>query len=136
MVFEFSSVLIFFLIGFGFVFVTLFIGRFIRPNNPNPEKNSVYECGEVPIGGGVRQFNMRFYLVTFVFVIFDVEIAVMYPVTTVFKELLLGGWGFLAFVEIAIFVLILLVGFLYAWSQGGLNWVRETAERNRTGAGE
>ncbi len=129
MAFQFSSVLVFFLIGFGFVFVTLTIGRLIRPDNPDPAKSSVYECGEVPIGGGVRQFNMRFYLVTFVFVIFDVEIAVMYPVTTVFRELLQSGWGVLAFAEIAIFVSILLVGFVYAWSQGGLDWVRESAER-------
>ncbi len=133
MLFEFSSVLVFFLIGFGFVFVTLLIGRLIRPNNPNPEKSSVYECGEVPIGGGVRQFNSRFYLVTFVFVIFDVEIAFMYPVTAVFKELLNQGWGMLAFTEIAIFVLILLVGFVYAWSQGGLDWVRETTGKAKSG---
>ena len=130
MLFDFSSMAVLFLIGIGFVFVTLTIGRLVRPDNPHSEKSSVYECGEVPIGGGVRQFNMRFYLVTFVFVIFDVEIAFMYPVASVFKELLDSGWGLLALVEIAIFVLILLVGFVYAWSQGGLDWVRETAERD------
>lgn len=129
MLFEFSSVLVFFLIGFGFVFVTLVIGKLIRPDNPNPEKSTVYECGEIPIGGGVRQFNLRFYLVTFVFVIFDVEIAFMYPVTSVFRELLGEGFGLLAFAEIAIFVLILLVGFVYAWSQGGLDWVREATDK-------
>ncbi len=133
MLFEFSSVLVFFAIGFGFVFVTLVFGKLIRPDNPNPEKSSVYECGETPIGGGVRQFNMRFYLVTFVFVIFDVEIAFMYPVTTVFKELLSQGFGVLAFAEIAIFVLILLVGFIYAWSQGGLDWVREATDKTKGG---
>lgn len=129
MLFEFSSVLVFFLIGFGFVFVTLLVGKLIRPDNPNPEKSAVYECGETPIGGGVRQFNLRFYLVTFVFVIFDVEIAFMFPVTSVFRELLGRGQGLLAFAEIAIFVLILLVGFIYAWSQGGLDWVREATDK-------
>lgn len=129
MLFEFANIFVFFLIAIGFVFVTLVIGKFIRPDNPSPEKDMVYECGEIPIGSGVRQFNLRFYLVTFVFVIFDVEIAFMYPVTSVFKELINSGFGLLAFVEIFLFVLILLVGFIYAWSQGGLDWVRDQASR-------
>ena len=125
MLFEFANIFVFLLIAIGFVFVTLVIGKLIRPDNPSPEKKMVYECGEIPEGKGIRQFNMRFYLVTFVFVIFDVEIAFMYPVTSVFKELIQSGYGLLAFVEIFLFVLILLVGFIYAWSQGGLDWVRE-----------
>ncbi len=124
MLFQFSHVIIFLIIAVGFVFVTLVVGKLLRPDNPSPEKKAVYECGEEPVGAGFSQFNMRFYLVAFVFVIFDVEIAVMYPVTVVFRELLESGWGLLAFIEIAIFILILLVGFIYAWSQGGLDWVR------------
>ena len=124
MLYQFSNVAVFLVLAVGFVFVTLLIGRFIRPNNPYPEKHSVYECGEPPVGAGFSQFNMRFYLIAFVFVIFDVEIAAMYPVTVMFKDLLQTGWGILAFVEIAIFVLILLVGFIYAWNQGGLDWVK------------
>ncbi len=129
MLFEFANIFVFLLIAIGFVFVTLVIGKLIRPDNPSPAKSLVYECGEIPIGSGVRQFNMRFYLVAFVFVIFDVEIAFMYPVTAVFKELINSGYGLLAFVEIFLFVLILLVGFIYAWSQGGLDWVRDQASR-------
>ncbi len=125
MLFEFANIFIFFLIALGFVFVTMTIGKLIRPDNPSPAKKLVYECGEIPIGKGIRQFNMRFYLITFVFVIFDVEIAFMYPVTSVFKGLIKSGNGLLAFIEIFLFVLILLVGFIYAWSQGGLDWVRE-----------
>lgn len=128
MLFQFSNVLIFLVIAVGFVFVTLLIGKLLRPDNPNPGKQSVYECGEEPVGAGFSQFNLRFYLIAFVFVIFDVEIAVMYPVTVKFRELLESGWGLLAFVEIAIFILILLVGFVYAWNVGGLDWVRSVGE--------
>lgn len=121
---EFAYVFLFAVIAIGFVAVTLAVGKLIRPDNPNPLKKSVYECGEIPIGPGFSQFNMRFYLVAFVFVIFDVEIAFMYPVTVIFRELMDSGWGLLGFIEIAIFILILMVGFVYAWTQGGLDWVK------------
>ncbi|MBU2648324.1 NADH-quinone oxidoreductase subunit A [bacterium] len=124
MLIDFANVFIFAAIAIVFVAVTLRIGKLIRPDNPNPIKRSVYECGEIPVGPGFSQFNMRFYLIAFVFVIFDVEIAFMYPVTVIFRDLMQSGWGLLALVEIAIFFIILLVGFIYAWSQGGLDWVR------------
>jgi len=125
MLYNYSAILLFLAIAVGFLMVTLFIARLVRPHNPSPEKNAPYDCGEPAVGVGYRQFNMRFYLVAFVFVIFDVEIAFMYPVTVVFKELVQKGYGLLAFVEITIFVLILMVGFIYAWSQGGLDWVQQ-----------
>ena len=127
MLFEFSNVFIFIVIAVGFVFVTLTIGKLVRPDNPTATKSTVYECGEPPVGGGFSQFNMRFYLIAFVFVIFDVEIAFMYPVTVIFRDLLTEGSGLLALAEIALFVLILMVGFVYAWTQGGLDWVRSLA---------
>lgn len=132
MLLQFSNVIVFLVIAVGFVFVTLTLGKLLRPDNPTPEKKSVYECGEAPIGSGFSQFNLRFYLIAFVFVIFDVEIAVMYPVTVMFRELLESGWGVLAFAEIAIFVIILLVGFIYAWSEGGLDWVKSIANDKST----
>jgi len=109
----------------AFIGLNLLVARLLSPRNPSAAKSVPYDCGEAPIGNGYRQFNLRFYLVALVFVIFDVEIAFMYPVTAVFRELTLDGWGAMAFVEIAIFVLILTVGFVYAWSEGGLDWVRE-----------
>ncbi|MBU2511602.1 NADH-quinone oxidoreductase subunit A [bacterium] len=126
MLFEFSNVAIFLIIAVVFVLVVLSIGKLLRPDNPSPGKSAVYECGEPPVGSGYSQFNMRFYLIAFVFVIFDVEIAFMFPVTVVFRELLEKGMGILAFVEITIFIVILLVGFVYAWTQGGLDWVRNS----------
>ena len=85
---DFANIFIFAALAILLVFVSLLIGKLIRPNNPNPMKQSVYECGEPPVGSGFSQFNMRFYLIAFVFVIFDVEIAFMYPVTVVFKNML------------------------------------------------
>lgn len=123
---QFSHVFVFLVIAIGFIALNLTISFLIRPKNPNPEKEQVYDCGETPVGSGVTQFNMRFYLIAFVFVIFDVEAALMYPVVTVFKELVNEGYGLLAFVEVALFILILLTGLVYAWSQGGLNWVGES----------
>ncbi len=130
MLIDFANVFLFAAIAVGFVALILTVGKLIRPDNPNPLKRSVYECGEIPIGPGFSQFNMRFYLIAFVFVIFDVEIAFMYPVTVIFRDLMQSGWGLLAFIEIAIFILILLVGFVYAWSQGGLDWVKTLSNGN------
>lgn len=132
MLFEFSNVFIFIVIAVGFVFVTLLVGKLVRPDNPSPGKKAVYECGEPPVGAGFSQFNMRFYLVAFVFVIFDVEIAFMFPVTVIFRDLLTEGSGVLAFVEIALFIVILMVGFIYAWTQGGLDWVRTLSNNSKS----
>ena len=122
---NFAYVFTFLIVGIGFVAMNLMISYLIRPSNPTDAKSTVYDCGELPVGPGYTQFNLRFYLVTFVFVIFDVEIAFMYPITVIYKSLLQEGWGILALVEIAIFMLILFVGFIYAWTQGGLDWVRD-----------
>ena len=126
---NYTFVFVFLVVPVGFVFVNLIVATLLRPNNPSKEKSEIYDCGEPPVGPGFAQFNIRFYLVALVFVIFDAEIAVMYPVTAVFKDFIANGEGMLAFVEITVFVLILMVAFIYAWSQGGLNWVRSEFEK-------
>ncbi len=120
---EFASVGIFIVLGFVFVTAGLFFAGFIRPNRPNQVKNRSYECGELPVGPGRTQFNIRFYLIAFMFVIFDVEAVFIFPVATVYKKMIESGLGMTAFFEIAIFVGILLVGLVYAWQQGALAWV-------------
>ena len=125
MLHNFGVAFTFLLLMAAFIGLNLLVAKLLSPSNPSAAKSVPYDCGEAPVGVGYRQFNLRFYLVALVFVVFDVEIAFMYPVTAVFRELTLDGWGSLAFVEIAIFVLILTVGFVYAWSEGGLDWVRE-----------
>ncbi len=73
-------------IGFAFIFVNLLVGRFLRPHDPHEEKQEIYECGEPPIGSSFVQFDLRFYVVALVFIIFDVEIAFLFPWATVFGK--------------------------------------------------
>ncbi len=73
-------------IGFVFVFVNLLLGYFLRPNNPNEEKLEIYECGEPTIGSSFVQFDLRFYVVALIFIIFDVEVAFLFPWATVFGK--------------------------------------------------
>ena len=126
----FLTVLMFFVAAVGFVFLTLTFGRIFRPHNPSADKNSTYECGERPIGEAWMQFNPRFYLVALIFLIFDVEIAFIFPVAAVFKSFIAGGAGLLVFVELFIFMALLLVGLVYVWHKGDLHWVKRI---DRTG---
>ena len=77
---------LFFVIGAAFLFINLLVGRFLRPKNPNDEKLSVYECGEPTIGSSFVQFDLRFYVVALLFIIFDVEVAFFFPWATVFGK--------------------------------------------------
>ncbi|UKJ05895.1 NADH-quinone oxidoreductase subunit A [Solitalea lacus] len=125
---AFGSILLFLLLGTGFVLVTLFMSKLISPNKPNPEKLTTYECGENPTGNSWIQFNMRFYVIALVFLLFDVEMIFLFPWATVFgnKELIAAvpAWGWLSFFEMAIFIAILLVGLVYVWKKGDLEWIK------------
>jgi len=124
MPFHFANVLLFSATAILFVFGSLVAGHFLRPRAPNREKNMIYECGEKPIGQAWFNFNPRFYLIALVFVIFEVEIAFMFPVASVYKSFIEKGQGLLAFAEISIFVVILAVGLAYVWAMGDLEWVK------------
>ena len=125
MLFQFGNILVFLLVGLGFVFASLLISRLLRPHAPYREKLMTYECGEIPAEGGRIRFNIRFYIFALIFIIFYVELALMLPVGVVFKEWLQQGAGLLAFGEIAVFVLILLLGLIYVWAKGDLEWVQK-----------
>jgi NADH-quinone oxidoreductase subunit A len=124
MPFHFANVLLFSTTAILFVFGSLLAGHFLRPNAPTREKSMIYECGEKPIGQAWFNFNPRFYLIALVFVIFEVEIAFMFPVASVYKSFIEKGQGLLAFAEIAVFVVILAVGLAYVWAMGDLEWVK------------
>ena len=124
MLHGFAIVGLFIIVGILFIFGALFIGRFLRPNNPEKVKSEIYECGEVPVGPSWVNFNIRFYLFALIFVIFDVEAALMFPVVAVFKRWVAGGRGMLALVEIFIFVIILFIGLIYVWKKRDLEWVK------------
>ncbi len=130
MLFNYSNVFILALVGIGFIFVSLLIGSFLRPSNPTKEKRTTYECGEPPVGTAWVNFNIRFYIIALVFVIFDVEMAFMFPVVKVFKDWVDVGHGMIALVEVFAFILILLAGFAYVWKKGDLNWVKRVEEPN------
>ncbi len=117
MYFNFAAPFIFILIAVAFIALNLFISRLLRPRVPTAGKATTYECGEIPIGSSWIQFNIRFYVIALIFVIFDVEMVFMVPWAVVFKSL---GW--FAYIEMAIFIAILLVGLAYLWRKGDLEW--------------
>ena len=102
----------------------LVVGYFIRPHNPTEVKLEAYECGEAPVGTAWSHFNIRFYVVGLIFIIFDVESALMFPVTAVFKKMNDIGRGGLVLVEILIFLSVLISGIAYCWRKGDLDWVK------------
>jgi len=101
-----------------FVLGGLGVSRLLAPHHPGGRKNDPYECGEMPVGSAWIQFNIGYYLFGLLFLVFDVEAAFLYPWAVVFRELGVAG-----LVEAAIFILVLLAGFLYAWRKGALEWV-------------
>ena len=120
---DYATVLVFMVLGTVTVALMLGISRLLRPRNPSPVKLSTYECGEIPVGSSWVQFNIRFYVVALIFIIFDVEVALLYPWAVVFRRL-----GLLAFVEAFVFIVILLAGLAYLWKEGDLDWVRSVQE--------
>ncbi len=136
MYFHFANVLVFFVLAVLFVGGMLTLGSLLRPDNPETLKLTTYECGEPPTGNAWVNFNIRFYLVALVFVVFDVEIAFIYPVAAVFKEWVAKGQGLFALAEIGVFLGILFVGLVYVWMKGDLEWLKKVptgtgAERER-----
>ena len=125
MLFDFANVLVFTALGVGFVGVNLLIGRLLRPYNPQARKLSTYECGEPAMGSAWVNFNIRFYLVALIFIIFEVEIAFLFPVASVFRRWVEGGVGVFALIEILLFVGILFLGLISAWVKGDLEWVKK-----------
>ncbi|GHA63205.1 NADH-quinone oxidoreductase subunit A [Pontibacter akesuensis] len=126
---DFGTILLFLVGGAIFVVIGMLTSRLIRPNNPNAEKLTTYESGEEPIGSAWVQFNPRFYVVALIFIIFDVELAFLFPWATVFgrKELIDatdGLWGWFALAEMFIFIGVLVLGLAYAWAKGHLDWIK------------
>src|SRR2546423_871787 len=124
--------------GFGaaFVFINLLAGALARPHVPNPEKSAVYECGEPSIGSSWVQFDLRFYIVALVYLIFDVEVALFYPWAVAYGSAdalghSIGMTGYairqVALVDMLFFFGGLLVGFAYLWRFGYLDWGRRAA---------
>lgn len=129
--FHFANVLIFLFFGLLLCGLMLGLGALLRPSNPNPNKLTTYECGEPPSGNAWINFNIRFYLIALVFVIFDVELAFIYPVMSVYRDWVLRGVGGFALLEIVTFLGVLAIGLVYVWVKGDLAWLRRLGARDR-----
>lgn len=127
---AFTSALIFLIGGIVFVIGGMLTAYLIAPNRPNPEKLTSYECGEEPVGTAWGQFNFRFYVMGLIFLIFDVEILLLFPWATVFADakliILAPAWGIINLFEVGIFVGILLLGLAYIWNRNAIDWSRPT----------
>ncbi len=118
---EFLTIFAFIILGILFIVLLLYLAKLIRPNKPQAQKYETYECGEEIEGPSWIQFNIRFYVVALVFIIFEVEIIFLFPWAVVFRSL-----GLFALIEMLVFIGILLVGLAYVWRRGDLEWVRLT----------
>ena len=123
MYFELANVLVFTVFAAVFVVANLMISRLLRPKSTRePGKVAIYECGEPTIGPAWIRFDIRFYTVALMFVVFDVEIALLFPWGAVFRDLVQEGQGVLAIVEAGTFIAILMVGLIYVWARGDIDW--------------
>lgn len=120
---EFGQILTFIILAIVFVIAGLLTARIISPKNPTKEKLTTYECGEDTIGSPWVKFNIRFYVIALVFVIFDLEVVFLFPWAVVFQ-----GMGMFAFIEMLVFLVILGLGFIYIWARGDLEWIRPKPE--------
>jgi NADH-quinone oxidoreductase subunit A len=127
--YQFGAVLALAAVAIGFAAALLTLFRIIRPDFPEPDKAMIYECGERPIGQAWFNFNPRFYLVALVFVIFEVDIALTFPVVAVYREWVAAGAGigWIAFAELFLFTAILVVGLAWVWVHGDLEWIKKLA---------
>ena len=119
---NFGPILIFFGAAIAVVFAALLTSRLLAPHKPNPVKLSTYECGEEPVGSPWIRFNTRFYVIALIFIVFDVEVLFLYPWAVNLKSL-----GMFAWIEMAVFMVILAIGLAYVWAKGDLEWIKPKA---------
>jgi len=119
MLYNYVNVFLFLAVGALLVVVIILFSRLLHPRKVTDEKLIPYECGEIPVGESWIRFNNRFYIIALIFVIFDIEVVFLFPWALVYKRL-----GMFAFVEMMVFIAILIVGFIYVWAKGDLEWVK------------
>ena len=110
-------------LGVGFAVFNIGLGRLVGPSRPTPEKLAPYECGMPPVGDARERHPVKFYLVAMIFLLFDIEIAFLYPWAMALRELRWTG-----FIQLILFFAILLAGYIYVWRKGVFDWGHETRE--------
>lgn len=114
---NYLPVLIFIVVGLAVGGVMIMLGLVLSPNKPDSEKLSAYECGFEAFGNARMKFDVRYYLVAILFIIFDLEIAFLFPWAIVLEDI-----GLFGYIAMAIFLGILVIGFIYEWKKGALEW--------------
>ncbi len=124
--YDYVGVLIYMMLAVGFIFVGMtaqrIVSKFLNTNRPSASKLSPYECGEEPVGGTFIKFNIRFYVMALVFIVFDVEVVLLFPWARVFTELY-PFYRSALFIDMLVFVGILAFGLAYIWGKGDLEWI-------------
>lgn len=125
------GILLFLCAGFVLAFVGLSIPRLASSRQPHPEKGATYECGEPTVGDSWVQFDLRFYTVALVFIVFDVEVALLWPWAVAFESMGGQGRGTWAFWVFVVFFALIAIPFCYEWKSGYLDWVRSSEAQER-----
>ena len=123
---SYAPLLVHLLVALGLAAVLLILSSLIGQHRPSREKMQPYECGIAPVGDAREPFDVKFYLVAMVFILFDVEAVFLYPWAYVYREL---GW--FGFAEMLLYILILLAGYVYLWKKGALDWNPSATQRDR-----
>jgi NADH-quinone oxidoreductase subunit A len=121
------SILIMVALGAGFALMSVALSSVLGPRKPTPEKSAPYECGMPPVGDARERQSVKFYLVAMIFLLFDIEVAFLYPWALALRDL---GWG--GFVQVVLFVGLLLFGYIYVWRKGALDWGKEATVAHET----
>ena len=120
---NYFPVLVFILVGLAFGCAPILLGWLVAPHRPNAEKLSPYECGFEAFEDARMKFDVRYYLIAIIFILFDLEIAFLFPWAAIFKEIVANeSIKMFGFVEMLVFLGILLIGYIYAWAKGALDW--------------
>ena len=120
------SILIMIALGAGFALVSVMLSGLLGPSKPTAEKSAPYECGMPAVGDARERQSVKFYLVAMIFLLFDIEVAFLYP-----WAMALRGLGWSGFVQVVLFMALLLAGYVYVWRKGALDWGNEKTERAR-----
>jgi NADH-quinone oxidoreductase subunit A len=114
---QYFPILLFIGFGLGLGLLMVGAGSFVSPNRPDPQKLSPYECGFEAFEDARMKFDVRYYLIAILFILFDLEIAFLFPWAVVLPEI-----GFFGFASMMVFLFILIIGFVYEWKKGALEW--------------
>ena len=120
---NYFPILMFVLVGVAVGVLPVAMGFLLAPSKPDPEKLSPYECGFEAFEDARMKFDVRYYLIAILFILFDLEIAFLFPWATIFKDIVATeSIKLFGFIEMLIFVTILVIGYIYAWAKGALEW--------------